>query len=181
MFTARITFDLAEVQAKLDAAGRDFVQEQHDVLHVIGVQLLSFVSLDYDTKSRGGTGTDGIAWKLLAASTIAKKTKRGKRNEKRKTTKSGKARPGAGSTAIGIDTGLQRASAQPGFSAAGGGNKFVVDATGVTVGFQRSYSGYFDEERPLLPTKLPEAWQRECDDILNRWGAKILERNLGKG
>lgn len=62
-----------------------------------------------------------------------------------------------------------------------GGNKFVVDATGVTVGFQRSYSGYFDEERPLLPVKLPEAWQRECDDILNRWGAKILERNLGKG
>lgn len=92
---------------------------------------------------------------------IKAKNRRGEKNSKRKTTKSGKAMPGAGSSAIGIDTGLQQASASPGFQGSDGkgGNIDIVTETSVTVGYGREYSGYFDAARPLLPTVLPEAWR----------------------
>ncbi|HUQ70369.1 MAG TPA: hypothetical protein VM165_12640 [Planctomycetaceae bacterium] len=175
-----IKTNIPEVQAALLAAGREMEAEQREVLNTIGLQLLSFVQLDYSTKSTGGTGTDGISWKPLAASTIARKQKRGKRNDRRKkqTTKSGKARPGIGSTVIGIDTGLQRNSASPGFKAPGGGNVLHVEGHTVTVGFGRSYSKYFDEQRKLMPTTLPAEWERACDAILTRWATKILAARI---
>jgi hypothetical protein len=176
LFNAKVTTNIADVQRDLIAAGGALDAELPEVLNTIGVQLLSFVQLDYATKSTGGTGSDGITWKPLAQSTIDRKAKRGRRNDSRKkqTTKSGKARPGIGSTVIGIDTGLQRSSASPGFKAPGGGNVLRVEAHSVTVGFNRSYSKYFDEKRKLMPTTLPAEWQEACDKLLTVWAEKIL-------
>jgi hypothetical protein len=173
-----VKFDTDAIRERLTDAEQAIERDLPNLLELVGVQVLSFVSLDYDTKSRGGTGTDGIAWKPLAASTIAKKSVRGKINEKRKTTKSGKARPGVGSSAIGIDTGLQRASASPGFAAAGGGNVLNVTPRAVTVGFARSYSKYFDAERPLLPERLPAAWEREIEELAVTRLERLLKDRL---
>lgn len=171
-FSVRTPSD--KIRAKLRRAKVAFGNQQRPALEAIGVAVLSQSQQAYRVKSRGGTGSDGIKWKPLAASTIAKKNRRGKVNANRKTTKSGKARPGGGTTAIGIDTGLQQSSASPGFKAAGGGNIFRLTNTEVTVGYGRSYSGYFDEIRELLPIKLPQSWRKILDGIVARWATSIL-------
>lgn len=145
----------------------------------MGVYVLSQSQQAYRQKSRGQRGIDGIQWDPLKPSTIAKKNRRGKVNAKRKTTKSGKARPLGGTVAIGIDTGLQLSSASPGFNASGGGNIFRLTSTSITVGYGRSYSQYFDQLRPLLPNALPEKWEQECEAIVGRWAQEILSKELG--
>lgn len=83
---------------------------------------------------------------------------------------------------IGVDTGLQRASAQPGFRGPDGqgGNVLNVDtaALAVTIGFGRSYSGHFDNLRPLLPADLPEPWRSECEQIITDWVEHIAEEEF---
>lgn len=171
-FSVRVPAD--EIRAKLRSAKAAFGSQQRPCLEAMGVSVLSQSQLDYRTKSRGGTGTDGIKWKPLAASTIAKRNRRGKKNANRKTTKSGKARPVGGSVSIGIDTGLQLSSASPGFSAAGGGNIFRLTSTSITVGYGRIYSKYFDEARPLLPDYLPDSWRKRLESIVGRWAESII-------
>lgn len=171
-------FDEEELRRRLEEADRRIRDDGEATMRVIGVQTLSLAQIAYGVKSNGGTGSDGIRWKPLAESTKAKKSKRGKRNDNRKATKSGKARPAAGSTVIGIDTGLQRASGSPGFTAAGGGNVLRVTPNSVTVGYGRSYSKYFDEERKLLPERLPEEWERQLDATIERRADKILREVL---
>lgn len=158
---------------------------------MLGTQLLSFTKLDYETKGRGGTGTDGITWKPLAESTIEKKTSRETAKPQKskngrikpRKTKSGKRMPALGTTQIGVDTGLQRASASPGFIGKDGkgGNLFKLDTNVVTVGYNRSYSVYFDEVRPLLPEKLPDKWTKELEALVQEWADKIIKENLDKG
>lgn len=172
-FTVR--FPDAEIRGKLRRFRSDIQQREREVLEAIGVRVLSFSKQDYITKSRGGTGTDGIKWKPLEYETILAKNRRGKRNATRKTTKSGKPRPTMNQSAIGINTGLQLASASPGFAASGGGNILRLGRSSVTVGYGRSYSKYFDEVRPLLPSRLPETWRRACEEIVLRWALNLLK------
>lgn len=173
-FAVKIPAD--EIRAKLRRAKVAFGSEQRPCLEAMGVAVLSKSQLAYRAKSRGGRGSDGITWKPLAQSTIDRKNRRGKRNATRKTTKSGKPRPIGGTVSIGIDTGLQLSSASPGFNAAGGGNIFRLTNTSITVGYGRSYSGYFDEVRPLLPDKLPDPWLKELEDIVGRWASELLKK-----
>ena len=169
----RIKFPFEEIRRKLKATASKITTAQKNIMEAVGVKLLSFAKQDYRTKSRGGVGSDGITWKPLKASTIKSKNRRG---SKRKTTKGGKARPGMGSSAIGIDTGLQQNSAAPGFNGPDGkgGNVLTVTDHDVTVGFARSYSGYFDAARPLLPATLPEKWREECEAIAARGIERIF-------
>lgn len=83
---------------------------------------------------------------------------------------------------IGVDHGLQRASAQPGFQGGDGdgGNVFVIDQAGVTVGYGRSYSAAFDELRPLLPEIIPQSWWPALDAIAVKFGATILQNSIGQ-
>lgn len=170
----KVQFPEAQVKARLQAIGRDIVTERRNLLQAVGTSLLSQSQQAYRVKSRGGTGSDGIAWKPLAASTIEKRNRRGKRNAKRTTTRSGKARPAGGSVSIGIDTGLQLSSASPGFK----DNIFDIQTSSVTVGYGRSYSKYFDEQRPLMPNRLPPKWRELCDNIVFRWLRNIFTKRL---
>lgn len=78
---------------------------------------------------------------------------------------------------IGVDTGLQRASAKPGFRPpAGGGNVLEVNGNEVTVGYGRNYSTYFDERRKLLPETLPAAWATELDRRAEEWAGGVIRR-----
>lgn len=164
------------VQQKLNRIKSDLQAEQRQLSQAVGTDLLSKSQQAYLAKSRGGTGSDGIKWAPLAPSTLAKRNRRGKANAKRKTTKSGKARPAGGGVAIGRDTGLQLASASPGFNATGGGNIFDIQANSVTIGYGRHYSKYFDEERALLPSKLPPKWRESCEAIAARWLEKLFSQ-----
>lgn len=170
----KVKFPTEQVRNRLRLLKRDIQQEEKNLLNAIGVALLSESQQAYRVKSRGGTGSDGIAWKPLAASTIEKRNRRGKVNAKRLTTKSGKARPAGGSVSIGIDTGLQLSSASPGFK----DNILSIEPAAVTVGYGRSYSKYFDDERPLLPSKLPPRWRDVCDNIVFRWLKSIFSHRL---
>ena len=82
---------------------------------------------------------------------------------------------------IGVNTGLQRSSAGPGFAAPDGqgGNILQLDANAVTVGYGRSYSEYFDARRALLPGEIPAEWQRQLDGVAESWAADILNQTLG--
>lgn len=171
-----VKFPSNEIRSQLRRARVKFGNEQGEALNAIGVRILSFARQDYVTKGRGGVGTDGIKWKPLAESTIKAKSRKGvaKKQRNRKQTKSGKARPTGNATQIGIDTGLQFNSSSPGFAAAGGGNVFRLTSTFVTVGFGRFYSEYFDEDRPLLPSVLPDMWREACEQIVERWAERLL-------
>lgn len=83
---------------------------------------------------------------------------------------------------IGVDTGLQRSSAQPGFAGSDGkgGNIMKLDCVSVTVGYGRQYSKYFDEKRPLLPAVLPPSWVTSFDQLVDRWLKEIM-RDSGLG
>lgn len=175
-FAVKIPAD--DIRSKLRRAKVAFASEQRPALEALGVSIISKSQIAYRVKSRGGTGSDGIKWKPLAASTIDKRNRRGKQNAKRTTTKSGKTRPVGGTVSIGIDTGLQLSSASPGFSATGGGNVFRLTNTSITVGYGRFYSVYFDEERPLLPDKLPAPWVKDLEEIVGRWAAELLRKSV---
>lgn len=166
------------IRAKLRRAKVAFGDQQRPALEAMGVAVLSQSQQAYRVKSRGGQGSDGIRWEPLADSTLAKRNRRGRANANRKTTKSGKARPIGGSVSIGIDTGLQLSSASPGFNASGGGNIFRLTSTDITVGYGRSYSKYFDDARPLLPVKLPQAWRKILENIVSRWAASLIKGSL---
>ncbi len=162
--------NLGEAQAAVDAVAASIQTELPKVVKVLGVQLLSFVRLNFREKSRGGGGMDNTPWKPLAASTIAMKmgkstAKRNRARKSQKTKVGGKKRP-LGGVAIGIDTGILFSSSVPGYSAPdGGGNIFVLDPTNlqVKVGFSRKYATYFDMVRPLIPKLIPPAWQAKLE------------------
>ena len=178
---ASVRFPMNELVAMVRHTQGKLQQDRQNLLKILGVQILSFSQRDFQTKGRGGTGTDGIRWKPLAKSTIARKLRRGKANAKRKKTASGKKRPGAGSTQIGVDTGLLRASAQPGFKGNDGlgGNVFESRGAEVTVGYGRNYARYFDAVRPLMPAALPNSWQKELDQRTEDWANKIAKEVFG--
>ncbi len=173
-FTAgHVVFPVEELVRGI-TGGLEFINNRrHDLLEILGIRLLSEAVDAFQEKSRGGTGSDGIKWAPLKPATIARKNRRGKRNAKRKTTKGGKKRPGAGSSQIGVDTGLMRASGQPGYA----GNT-QVGSTSVTVGYAMEYSHWFDETRKLLPEKMPDAWQKALDDSAQRFIDKHLKGEL---
>lgn len=79
---------------------------------------------------------------------------------------------------IGIDTGLQRASGQPGFVGPDGhgGNIFDVDpqAASVTIGYGRDYSEDFDSQRPLLPDIPPESWITAATSTVEIWADSLV-------
>lgn len=177
MFKADIDASrLDQLQTACRRAGIDFQAQQRDVLEALGGRVLSFAMQDYRTKARGGTGSDGIKWAPLKESTERAKARKGKRKASKSSSKRKGQKPAAKGPVpksnIGIDTGLQQASGQPGFA----GNLFILGQTEVTVGYNRSYSKFFDEKRPLLPTALPEAWRPELDAIVTRWADNIIQQ-----
>ena len=178
---AKVTFPASDLLKAFRGLEMAIERRRTELMSVLGTRLLSEAQKAFQDKSRGGRGSDGITWKKLAASTIERKTRRGRRNDKRRKTKGGKARPPAGSTNIGVDTGLLRASAQPGFSGTAttadgqrrtASNVFIVNERSVTVGYAREYAEYFDAVRPLMPDVLPKEWQ----DALNESAQNFLDR-----
>lgn len=91
---------------------------------------------------------------------------------------------------IGVDQGLQRSSAAPGFddpaktwklnpSDDDGANIFEVDGGTVTLGYGRSYSAAFDAERPLFPEQLPTAWREDAEEKLGEWTNEVTNEVMG--
>ena len=158
----RVTFPIEQLKQSIRRFRRIVRDGITDVLEVVGIQLLSEIQIDYDIKSRGSTGAGG-AWRPLKPATTRRKNRRGKGRR----TRSQRAR--AGSSAIGIDTGMQKNSATPGFRAADGegGNIFEIGSADVTVGFGRSYSKFFDKDRTLIPDPLPQSWTDDLDDTVS--------------
>ncbi len=250
-----VTFPLVEMNAAVDATALALYQSRREMLDQIGVQLLSFTKLDYETKSHGGTGTDGIAWAPITVGTILARLRKaghvhrvahtsstpdsvkatkafGPKGAKstdalvvKKTVKANHAlflqlhragvrfldkktgavikgsRPkykagtyiktgkgvrkqtvslSAGSYQIGVDTGLQRNSASPGYTAPDGkgGNVMTRTDDSITVGFGRSYSKYFDKNRKLIPDVLPVDWMTDLEEIAAGVGGKVVENAL---
>lgn len=94
-----------------------------------------------------------------------------------------------GSHQIGVDTGLQRSSASPGFddphgvwskspADALGQNLFVVEGGEVTIGYHREYSGPFDAARPLFPITLPTEWRADAEEVVRDWAEEVLQAAL---
>ena len=161
-------------------AVRDMDQRMAELLQEVGVSVLSNARLDFETKSRGGSGAGGITWAPLKPSTEAKKARRGRKPGKTKKGKTRKRDRVTGSHArtsqIGVDTGMLRNSAGPGFQGPDGkgGNILEVNQHQVTVGYGRTYAQYFDEggrgpARPLLPDPVPDEWLKEIDAIVSDW------------
>ena len=141
---AVVFFPIEELVGSLDKAEAALINRSSEILEVIGASVLSNVLLSYDMKSQGGVGLDGIQWAPNSPGTRKRKER--------------KARSG-GVVAIGIDTGLQRSSGNPGHE----NNVFHVSADSITVGFGMHYSAHFDAKRTLIPNELPESWIEEVE------------------
>ncbi len=181
LVTVSVKFPMNEIVASVRNVQGKLEKDRANLLKILGTQLLSYAQQDFQTKGRGGRGSDGQAWKPLAASTIKAKARRGKGNAKRKKTKGGKKRPVGDATQIGVDTGLLRASARPGYRGAdnNGGNVFDIRGVQVTVGYGRNYAKYFDEKRPLFPKVIPQGWQEALDKRTEEWADKIAKEVFG--
>ena len=70
MSATRVEFPEDQLIDGVEAAAEAVRRHRHQLLEKIGVQILSFVKLDYVAKSRGGTGTDGIKWRPITVATI---------------------------------------------------------------------------------------------------------------
>jgi len=85
---------------------------------------------------------------------------------------------------IGVDTGLQRAAASPAYR--GDHQVFKKDEVGVTVGFNMSYSKYFDHyedgtpKRKLMPDILPTEWFEEIERLTVKHMEVTLENSFHK-
>lgn len=209
----------------------------------VGVSVLAHVQKDYETKSRHGTGEDGVQWMDLSEKTLearvrrrspaqkiveerkqiaqeirgilhggltpTRKVTRGKNKgqrvavpkevavaerRKRRETLSKQLNnlllKELSSYQIGVDQGLQRSSAAPGFddpkkiwelnaSDADGGNIFVVDGGTVTLGYGRSYSAAFDADRPIFPDQLPAGWREDAEKTLHDWTDEVVSEVMG--
>lgn len=164
-----------DIDEKVRNASREIikaVKDRHgELLDTIGVQLLSNALLAFDDKSRGGTGDDGIVWKPLHQDTIEAKQRRGLGRRRSRRSQRGSAGglsgpSGSTSTLIGVDSGLMRAAALPGYRGNDRIYKINEAASEVTVGFGRSYAEYFDNLRPLLPEDIPETWEADIEEII---------------
>ncbi len=220
-----VVFPLEKIEQQTDAAKLALIVGRPTCLEQLGIQVLSFAQLDYVTKARGGTGTDGIKWDEVVRATIehrvrsrapAKRIVQQRRDlaDQIRTARNSKGKRGKESRKwakgeiarliqrrkdllaklndmidmewtdyeIGVDHGLQRASAQPGFTGpdGDGGNVMVIDQAGITVGYGRSYSKWFDIRRPLLPEVLPVSWVATLEGIAGKWAGVIVQHELGK-
>jgi hypothetical protein len=85
----------------------------------------------------------------------------------------------SGAYQIGVDTGLQLNTLQPGYQGSGG-SSIEYDNLGVTVGAAMNYSEYFDKWRPIIPEVLPEKWIKELEDLIQIEGTKIVQDAINR-
>lgn len=187
------------VPEKIARAIADMDRREAALLQELGQELLSLQRLDFEVKSRGGTGIDGTKWKPLAESTLLRKARKSAKfraNEKRvrklkaklKTAKTESERKGImdkirAETApvpqaqIGVDTGIMRNCVVPGYKApdGDGGNILEIRGSSVTVGYAREYVPWFDEgtdrmpARPIMPNTVPAPWQDKLEKVVSNW------------
>lgn len=179
----RVQTPFAAIQNRIFSTKEAIETHKTELAQAVGVTILSLNQIDYRALSRGGTASDGRRWKALDLEYAKRKASRGRGSNSRANKKnpiSGKTIPVGNVTAIGIDTGLQFASGSPGFDAQGGGNVFKITHNGVTVGYGRSYSKFFDMARKLLPDTLPAAWRLMLNGIVGKWLETIIAGTIGK-
>jgi len=188
----KFEFDLRGLD-KLPEAQETLVNGLASLMQQVGVYVLQEQKFNFEAKSRGGTGADGVKWKPLTQTTeflkqtryISKTRKKDetgftekqkaaalKNRRKMRAKLNAKMGPFKRSQ-IGVDRGLLRNSVKPGYAGPDGkgGNILTVNGNRVTVGYGREYAKFFDATRPLLPseTSLPDAWKQGIDEIAQEW------------
>lgn len=148
-----IHFPTAELTQRLTKAQHALDQQRAPLHAQLATRLLALAHANYADKSQGGGGADGVRWKPLATSTLARR--------------SGKGTSRGGGSRIGIVTGRQRAAA------------FVdVNDSSLSLGYDCPYSPYFDQERPLIPDPFPTTWLTELEPIVQHWAESLLTTSL---
>ncbi len=194
----RVDFPGAELAAGVDSVAIALREHRQEVLENVGEQLLALVQQAYIDKAHGGTGSDGIKWAQLKVAGVRGRLRR-KELKSKKAIKASKPRQRAGTILskgkaksktgnvspgaheIGVNTGFQKNSAQPGYQgpdAKGGNIDKVLDEDSLLIGFGRSYSQYFDKHRPLLPEVIPPEWLEKLEQLISKDGGQILADEL---
>jgi hypothetical protein len=185
-----IRFPVDELTQQNVAASYELKKRQADALKLLATLFASLAAEAYESKSKGGTGSDGIKWDDISPATKAAKNRRAKRKtgknrrgglrNNKEATSTGKKRPTISDSMIGVDTGLQRAAVSPGYgtNADLSNPDAILEFTEVdfTIGYGRPYSKYFDEKRPLFPSVLPPDWETQADEGLTNWAGETLEK-----
>ena len=233
-----VKFPVEEFRRTSEAIAKALRERIHEAAMRAGIAVLNHVQRDYQTKSRHGTGEDGITWDDLSPKTLEARVRRrapakdiveqrrqlaqeirgilnggivprAKRGQGKEVARDAAVRKlrqkrqdlarkmdnlvikEMSSYQIGVDTGLQRASAAPGFDDPRdiwsvnppdnlGGNIFEIDGGSVTIGYNRSYSAAFDADRPIFPETLPETWKEDAGDAVESWANEIVRELLNE-
>lgn len=189
-------FDTAAFQKRL-AAPLFEGTEAKDLLYELGTSMLSNIQGNFETLSNGGSGIDGTTWAPLAKSTEITKAEKGgwrppdrKKGDKKQSIFDVLKKTSAGKydnvdppkSQIGVDTGMLRNSASPGFAGdSEGGNIFEIQETAlsVTVGFGRQYARFFHARRPLLPDQFPDRWIEDLNGIAEDFLKEKVAKRFG--
>lgn len=140
-----VEFDAADTMARIQRV-RDRLRERRpQLLRAWGRELLDRAHRDFDAKSAGGQGSDGSSWKPLLPATVRRK---------------------GGSTRIGVRSGELEQPA---------GDLIRLNRSSVTAGFGDAHAEYFDEQRPLLPERMPDAWYQHLAQMALEWGLDVVK------
>ncbi len=134
-----LELDHRRVRQQLQELSQALDRQQPQTLAAIGRDLVTSAHRDFQTKSRGGTGADGVRWPAVTPTEARRKARLGKR-------------------AIGVRTGELGDLANL---------RATVVTDSVFVTFQdQPKANYFNAQRPLLPSRLPTPWYRSADRTL---------------
>lgn len=147
----------------------------------LGVRLLSLVQADFVTKSRGGTGKDGVTWAKLSPKTIAARERKAKKGGKK-----AKSARFAGRYDVLRDTGKLLRSLTPGVedrpARAEGqvlrpGRGDVIVGTNVPYAAAHQNGTKHTPARQILPPpgRLPPAYEQPLLDAALRGVVRIIE------
>lgn len=128
--------DVRSTVAALARLRQRLQADQPELLRTIGRRVLDHAHEAFNVKAAGGMGSDGIQWAPLTARYVRQRR--------------------TGST-IGVRSGVLR---DPRF------DRLEVGPDSVLVGFGDPHAEFFDEQRPLMPGRLPDPWYREANDFL---------------
>lgn len=140
----RLTFDIRPLVGAVGRIPRRLAERRPQLLRRWGRAIVDRAHRDFDIKSRGGIGSDGIQWAPLKPATLRRKK---------------------GVSRIGISSGLLEEPA---------GDLIRVNRRSVTAGFADAHAEFFDEQRPLIPEELPDDWRRYLEQLTETWGEEAL-------
>jgi len=146
----KIDFPTAQIVDIAKRAATSLDRSRQAVQQKVAGVLQGLILDAFQTKSRGGKGSDGIQWLPDKPETMQHKRSR----------------------LIGVESGGMLASLKVQAAGSHGGAAASPD---VTAAFTADHAMFFDQARQLLPDGLPQSWANALEAPAREWAEKTIQ------